>query len=122
MFGKSKYHKNINWLQMEITLPKLTINQNDSGDCLEEQAEDVHVELTKNYVVFLRRNGQILKTKREQFRLKGEQKSNSFDVKAEKINLPIAEFVEDKNKVDEVGLKWMFVDDLVQIKLKHCLI
>ena len=44
------------------------------------------------------------------------------ELKWNTINLPVKEFYEDKSEVDEIGIKWMFVDDLVQFKLKPCLL
>ena len=38
------------------------------------------------------------------------------------MQLPIAEFIEEQKNVDEIGLKWINKHDLVQFKLKQCLL
>lgn len=48
--------------------------------------------------------------------------SETFELEWSSINLPVASFYDDKREVDEVGLKWMYVDDVVQYKLKSCLL
>lgn len=70
--------------------------------------------MTKNFVAIMRRNGKILKLDKKQL-TENVQTSmeKSIELKWSPIHLPVAEFYEDKSKVDEIGLKWMFVDDLV---------
>ena len=70
----------------------------------------------------MRRNGQILKIPREQLTVTGTKMKQETELTWSTINLPVAHFYEDKREVDEVGLKWMYVEDLVQFKLKPCLL
>ena len=83
----------------------------------------MHVDLTKNFVAIIRRNGLIIKIDHKQLtQSAGYEQKQAFELEWSTINLPIAKFYEDKSKVDEIGLKWMYVDDLVQFKLSICLI
>lgn len=44
------------------------------------------------------------------------------ELKTEMVNLPIGSFYKDKTNVNEIGIKWMYVDDLIQFKTSSCLI
>ncbi len=66
----------------------------------------------------MRRNGDIYKIEKESL-ISGAKHG---DLKAKKVNLPISDFYEDKSQVNEIGLKWMYLKDMVQIKLQHCLL
>ena len=107
---------------MEISLPTLPNDENDPTGKLKEKVSDVHVALTKNYVAIMRRNGTILKIDRSQFTTTGNKMSDPIELKWSTINVPVDAFYEDKREVNEIGLKWMFVADLVQFKLKPCLL
>ena len=41
-------------------------NDNSASQNFIENPEDVHIELTKNFIVIMRRNGEILKLDRKQ--------------------------------------------------------
>lgn len=117
MTGYSEFHRFSKWTQIEITLPSLEFQKEDATYV--EKPEDIHVDLTKNYIVLMRRNGDILKIPKSQILDRDRQ---SFELEFSTVDLPIKEFYEEVNEVEEIGLKWMFVEDLVQFKLSSCLI
>ena len=101
---------------MDITLPMLPFDENDpeGNGKYQEKIGDVHVDLTKNFIAIIRRNGKIIKIDRHQLTDKvGYERQQAFELKWSLVNLPIDKFIEDRSKVDEIGIKWMFVDDLV---------
>ena len=42
---------------MDITLPMLPLDENDPDGKYQEKIGDVHVDLTKNFIAIIRRNG-----------------------------------------------------------------
>ena len=102
-----------------IELPRLG-KDDDNDELPEEKVSDIHVELTETFIVLIRRNGEIIKIKRKKL------PKDNLDFLEKKIiknvQLPIAGFIEDKNEIDEIGLKWINKHDLVQFKLKQCLL
>ena len=113
----SQYHRFSKWTQIKITVPRLEIKVDDK--VYTEAEKDIHVDLTKNYVVMMRRNGKIYKIPKAQIL---ERDKETFELEHSPVTIPIDYFYEDVEVVDEIGLKWMYVGDLVQFKLKSCLI
>ena len=61
--------KNDVWIQYKIELPRLQLQIGDDEDdddaFYEEDEPDISVDLTDNFIVFIRRNGAIYKVKYE---------------------------------------------------------
>ena len=58
IYGLSKQNKDANWIHMDITLPMLPYDEkNDPDGKYQEKIGDVHVDLTKNFIAIIRRNG-----------------------------------------------------------------
>ena len=68
----------------------------------------------------MRRNGQIVQIPSDQ--LLDNARKDTFVLESSPVDLPVGTFIEEKAEKDEIGLKWMYVDDLIQFKLKRCLI
>ena len=57
--------KNDNWVQYKIELPRLQIGDPEDENFYEEDEPDIHVDLTDNFIVFIRRNAGIFKVRYE---------------------------------------------------------
>lgn len=88
--GSCTNHARSKWCQMVIRLPQLKVDDPE----LEEKPSDIHVDLTKNYIVVMRRNGQIMKIAHAQ--LTEEKVKGFIDLEHSPIDIPIANFYEDK--------------------------
>ena len=106
----AKYHEYV----IRLTAPKVY----KEGSKMNETPAHIHVDITQNFIVVMRRNGDILKIKHSSLTdgIKGKETPLEFT----HVKLPVKEFYKDKSNVDEIGLKWMYVNDLVQFKLKTC--
>jgi len=105
--ARQKYHAGAKWTQIEIFLGQC--QHEYKGKMIEESVQDFHVDLTKDFVVFMRRCGEIFKIKLSKLK-KAEEKT---DVQATKVSLPVQDFYKDKSERDEIGLKWMFLHNIV---------
>lgn len=68
----------------------------------------------------MRRNGQIVEIPKSQ--LLDNARKDTFVLESSPVDLPIASFIDENDDNEEIGLKWMYVDDLIQFKMKRCLI
>ena len=107
--GHCQYKSACKCYNIVIALPELEPEYGDPK--LREQPTDIHVDMTKNYIVVMRRNGTILKIPSQQ--LTDSDSSENFVLDWSPVKLPISSFYDNKYEVDEIGLKWMFVNDLV---------
>ena len=88
--GYSTYHVHSQYTEIVIGLPELE----SIDESLKEELSHIHVELTQNYIVIMRRNGYVLKIKRSLL----DKKCNvpKKTLKWSKVDLAIADFYENK--------------------------
>lgn len=119
--GQATYHRRSKWTEITIFLPKQNPNaNNNNNEVYEEELSHIHAEITEHYIVVMRRSGITFKISRDQ--LDQQQDIDKTKIQQQRVMLPIRAYYEEKSEVDEIGIKWMNVQDVIQFKLKQCLI
>lgn len=109
ILGYTVEHTEASWTQIFLRVPELK-PFGEAQDII-EKIEDIHIEATKNFIVLMRRNGTTETIPISEILLHPSESPSA--IRSSPVKLPITQFYENKYDVDEIGLKWMYVDDLI---------